>query len=372
VTARGPTYDYGPANYFQITKEPSDLAEATAQVFLGVRLQCAKCHHHPFEKYSQEDYYGFAAFFSRVGTKFDTDFGVQSQVPVVYIRSSGQVTHPRTGRIMLPTPLEGGKPVEFKEDPRVPLADWLTSTKNDLFARNVVNRYFGYLLGRGLVEPIDDMRATNPPSNVPLMDALTREFQTSGYDLKRLIRTIMTSRLYQLDSQPTEQNYTDTKFYSYYRVKRLSAEALLDAVNEATSSPTKFSGLPLGTRAIELPDANYTDQFLVTFGKPKRASVCECERSSEENLSQALHTLNGDILATKIGNPQGRVATLMARKAPHNQIVNELYLAALCRPASAAEITASKKFLSESPSPQECYQDLLWALLNSKQFLFVR
>ena len=372
VTARGPTYDNGPANYYQITREPSELAEATAQVFLGVRLQCARCHHHPFEKYSQEDYYGFAAFFARVGTKFDSDFGVQEQEPVVYVRSTGQVTHPRTGRIMHPTPLEGAKAVAFTDDPRVPLADWLTSPRNELFSRNIVNRYVGYLLGRGLVEPIDDLRATNPPTNVPLMTALAADFRENGYDLKRLIRTIMTSRLYQLDSQPTNQNRSDTKFYSYYRVKRLSAEALLDAVNEATSSPTKFPGLPLGTRAIELPDSNYIDQFLVTFGKPRRASVCECERSAEENLTQALHTLNGEILAMKIGDPRGRIARLLAAKTTHEGIVKELYLATLSRPATDAELTASRKFLAESPSPQEYFQDLLWALLNSKQFLFVR
>ena len=182
----------------------------------------------------------------------------------------------------------------------------------------------------------------------------------------------MTSRLYQLDSQPTQQNHNDTKFYSSFRVKRLSAEALLDAVNEVTGSPTKFPGLPLGTRAIELPDSNYADQFLVTFGKPRRASVCECERSAEENLSQALHTLNGDILSTKIGNPQGRIGQLLKAKSPHEQIVSELYLATLCRPPSPAEVEASRRFLQGSPSPQECYQDLLWALVNSKHFLFVR
>jgi hypothetical protein len=372
VTAKGGTFDNGPANYYQITKEPTELAEATAQVFLGVRLQCARCHHHPFEKYSQEDYYSFAAFFSRVGTKFDSDFSIQVREPVIFVRSSGQVLHPRTGRAMPPTPLEGGKPAEFTEDPRVPLAEWLTSPRNELFARNVVNRYCGYLLGRGLVEPIDDLRATNPPSNVALMEALARDFREHGYDLKRLMRTIMTSRLYQLDSQPTQQNHNDTKFYSSFRVKRLSAEALLDAVNEVTGSPTKFPGLPLGTRAIELPDSNYADQFLVTFGKPRRASVCECERSAEENLSQALHTLNGDILSTKIGNPQGRIGQLLKAKSPHEQIVSELYLATLCRPPSPAEVEASRRFLQGSPSPQECYQDLLWALVNSKHFLFVR
>ena len=371
VTAKGSIYSNGPANYFRIANNPADLAESTAQLFLGVRLQCAKCHHHPFEKYSQEDYYGFAAFFSRVGNKNSQEFGLFGRETVVTVRSNGEVSHPRTGQRMQPTPLDG-EPVDDPLDRRIPLANWLTSKNNELFARNVVNRYMGYLLGRGLVEPIDDMRATNPPSNPALMDALAKEFIDSGYNLKLLMRTIMQSRLYQLDSQPTEQNFADSRFYSYYRVKRLSAEPLLDAIDTVTGTQTKFRNLPLGTRAIELPDAEYPDYFLNTFGKPKRASVCECERSPDENLAQALHTLNGDIIATKIGDPKGRVAKLLAEKKSHEEIVSELYLVTVSRPPSEAELEATRRFLAESPTPKECYEDLLWALINSKQFLFIR
>jgi hypothetical protein len=204
------------------------------------------------------------------------------------------------------------------------------------------------------------------------MDALAAEFRTSGFNVKQLLRAIMNSRLYQLDSQPTPANASDNRFYSHYKVKRLSAETLLDAIDYATGSPTKFPNLPLGTRAVELPDSNYQNYFLVTFGKPKRVSVCECERIPDENLAQALHTLNGDILAAKLAEANGRVAKLIAAKKPHDEIVTTLYLATVTRRPSPAELDASRKFLAESPSPQECYQDLLWALVNSKQFVFVR
>ena len=371
VTAKGSIFSNGPANYYRIANNPPDLAESTAQLFLGTRLQCAKCHHHPFEKYSQADYYGFAAFFSRVSTKGSSEFGNFGGETVVLVRSGGEVGHPRTGQIMKPTPLDG-EPVDDPLDRRIPLAKWLTSPENEMFARNVVNRYMGYLLGRGLVEPIDDMRSTNPPTNVALMQALARDFRSSGFNVKHLMRTIMNSRLYQLDSQPTEQNAGDNRFYSHFKVKRISAEPLLDAIDYATGSITKFPNLPLGTHATELPDANYQNPFLVTFGKPKRASVCECERTPDENLAQALHTLNGDVLATKIADGKGRIATLLAAKKPHDEIVTEIYLATVSRRPSPAEVEASHKFLAASPSPQEYYQDLIWALINSKQFLFVR
>lgn len=371
VTAKGSIYRNGPANYYRVANNPLDLAETTAQLFLGVRLTCAKCHHHPFEKYSQDDYYSFAAFFSRVGTKASREFGLFGREQVVMVRSGGDVRHPRTGQLMKPTPLEG-QPMDDPLDRRIPLATWLTSKENRFFSRNIVNRYMAYLLGRGLVEPIDDLRATNPPSNPPLMDALADDFVASGFNVKRLIRTIMTSRLYQLDSQPTKANASDSRFFSHYRVKRIAAEPLLDAIDYATGVPTKFKNMPLGTRAIELPDSNYPDYFLTTFGKPRRASVCECERVADENLSQALHTLNGDILATKISASAGRVRKLLIAKKPPEQIEAELYLATLSRRPTRQELAACARLLKSSPNAQTFYEDLLWSLINSKQFLFVR
>jgi hypothetical protein len=371
ITAKGSIYRHGPANFFRLNNAPPELTEAVSQTLLGIRMECAKCHHHPFEKYSQDDYYGLAAFFARVGTKGSQEFGLFGQEQVVMVRDSGEVSHPRTGKRMEPKPLDG-EPVTHELDRRIPLAAWMTTADNPFFARNIVNRYVGYLLGRGLVEPIDDLRSTNPPSNPALMDALVKQFVESKFNVKQLMRAIMTSRLYQLDSQPTPASALDSKFYSRYYVKRLKAEPLADAIDRVTGTQTKYRSLPLGTRAIELPDAEYPDYFLNTFAKPRRASVCECERSPDENLSQALHTLNGDILAGKIADAGGTVATLVKEGKSHDQIVRHLYLLALCRPPSEAELAGSVVFLDESPSAVECYQDLLWALVNSKQFLFVR
>ena len=370
VTAKGSVYSSGPANYFRIFNNTTVLTEATAQLFLGVRLECAKCHHHPFEKYGQDDYYGFAAFFSRVGTKRSEEFGLFGSESVVIVKTSGEVSNPKTGKRMSPTPLEG-ESTDHPLDRRIALAEWLSSPDNDYFAKSIVNRYVSYLLGRGLVDPVDDLRSTNPPTNPQLMNALAQHFIDSGFNLKQLIRAIMVSRLYQLSSTPTEQNASDHRFYSHYMVKRLAAEPLLDAIDQVTESATKFKNLPPGTRAIELPDAEYPNYFLNTFAKPKRASVCECERTPDQNLSQALHIVNGDILTDKLADANGRVARLLKEKKSHEETVTELYQAALCRMPSDAEVALSSEFLKEAPTPQEGYEDLLWSLIVSKQFLFV-
>ena len=370
VTAKGSIYSNGPANYFRINRDSSALTESTAQLFLGVRLECAKCHHHPFEKYSQQDYYQLAAFFSRVASKNSEEFGIFGRETVVMVRSSGEVSHPRTRKRMEPTPL-GGEPMEDPLDRRLPLADWLTAPDNRLFSESIVNRYMGYLMGRGLVEPIDDMRSTNPPSNPEMLAALADQFIESGFDLKQLMYTIMTSELYQRSHEPTEQNVADRRFYSHYYVKRIAAEPLLDALDYATGAQTKFKSLPLGTRAIELPDAEYPNYFLTTFAKPRRASVCECERSPDENLAQALHTLNGSTVATKLTDANGRIQRLLKEKKPHEEIVDEIYLAALSRPPTADELKFVGELKKQFESPQLLYEDLLWALINSKHFVFV-
>ncbi|MCB9923126.1 MAG: DUF1553 domain-containing protein [Planctomycetaceae bacterium] len=371
VTGTGSIYSNGPANYFRINSSSTDLTESTSQLFLGIRLECAKCHHHPFENISQSDYYGFAAFFARVGTKNSEEFGLFGREQVVVVRESGEVRHPKTGKNLTPTPL-GAEPVDHPLDRRIALADWLTSPNNEYFARSVVNRYMYYLLGRGLVDPVDDLRSTNPPTNEALMSALASQLAENDFDLKQLIRSIVSSRLYQLDSVPSAENAADNRFYSHFKVKRLPAEALLDAIDQVTAVQTKFKSLPLGTRAIELPDAEYPNYFLNTFAKPRRASVCECERSPDESLSQALHTLNGDTLAGKIADKNGRLLTLINNKAEHEAIVKQLYAATLSRFPTEQELAASREYLADYASPQECYEDLLWALMNSKQFLFVQ
>lgn len=374
LSAKGNPLAVGPANYFLTARNPTEMGESTAQLLLGVRLACAQCHHHPFEKYGQADYYGFAAFFQRVGSKYLQPQGVLSGESIVIVKMTGEMNAPRIG-VVKPTPIDG-EPVDHPIDRRIALAEWLTAPGHDQFARNIANRYMGYLLGRGIVHPVDDVRATNPASNPQLLDALAKDFRANKFDLKQLLRTIMNSRLYQLESQPTAENLSDDRFYSHYPVKRLAAEPLLDAVNYATGMQTRFinpqlgSAVPLGTRAIELPDATYSDPFLNAFGKPKRATVCECERTPDENLSQALHTLNGEVVAAKIADPKGRIARLVSEKHSHEQIVQELYLTTLSRRPTPAELQASREFLLEIGDPAECYQDLLWALLNSKSFLF--
>ncbi len=371
ITAQGSLFSNGPANYYRIFRRPEDLAENTIQIFLGVRLQCARCHHHPFEAYSQADYYGLAAFFTRVGLKTSYDFGALGGEQVLLVRDSGEIRHPRTRQIMKPTPL-GGKPIDTSglRDRRVALAQWLTSPDNKLFARNVANRIWSYFMGSGLVEPVDDMRATNPASNPQLLDALADYFVQSGYDLRKLMRVIMTSRVYQLSCRPHPDFVSDRRFYTHYNVKRLPAEVLLDAIDFACGTQERFPGVPLGTRAIELPDPNYSSYFLDTLGRPKRTSTCECERTADPNLAQVLHLLNGDLVNRKVADGSGRVARLLKAKKPVPEIVEELYLVTLSRYPTEEERAACQKLIDTAASPREGLQDVLWALLNTREFLF--
>ena len=371
ITAQGSVFESGPANYYKVTSKPDELAESTVQNFLGIRLQCAKCHHHPFEVYSQADYFGLAAFFTRVATKSSSDFGALGQDTVVLVKRTGSIRHPRTRQTMKPTPL-GGEAIDEStvRDLRRPLAEWLTSPDNKLFARNIVNRFWGYLMGSGLVEPIDDMRATNPPSNPELLDALADDFVKNEFDLRKLMHAIMTSSVYQLSSRPRPENASDTRFYTQYNVRRVPAEVLLDAVDFACGTQEKFSGIPAGTRAIELPDPNFTSYFLDTLGRPKRVITCECERTVQPNLAQVLHIANGDLLQGKISNKNGRVANLLANKKTDDEIIANLYLATFSRPPTDDELTSCKQVIADAPNQKEGVEDVLWALCNSREFLF--
>jgi hypothetical protein len=370
VTAQGSIYTVGPANYFRVATTPDDLAETTAQVFMGVRLQCAKCHHHPFEAYGQDDYYGLAAYFARIRTKGSQEFGQFGREQVIYVTSTGEVRQPRSGQVMKPRPL-GDAPADDPVDRRRALARWLSGARNPWLARNVVNRYWGYLMGKGLVNPIDDLRETNPPSNPELLDALAGEFVASGFDLKALLRLIMNSRVYQLSALPTPDNRLDDTFFTHYRVKRLTAEQLLDAINAATGTTEKFKGQPLGVRAISLPDTSYPSYFLDTFGRPLRVQACECERSPEPNLGQALHLMNGDLINRKVSDPAGRLARLLKDpKLTDESLVRTLYLVTFNRPPTEAEAVAAGALIADGPSRFLGAQDLFWGLLNSKEFLF--
>ncbi len=371
ITAQGSIFANGPANYFKIASKPEDLAETTVQVFLGVRLQCARCHHHPFESYSQADYYGLAAFFTRVRTKGSQDFGALGRDTVVMVKNSGSIKHPRTGKRMQPTPLLG-EPVSLEgvRDFRRPLAEWLTAADNRLFARNIVNRFWGYFMGSGLVEPIDDMRQTNPASVPALLDALADDFVESGFNLKHLMRTIMTSRTYQLSSVPRPENMALGRLYLHYNVRRLPAEVLLDAIDSACGTQERFRGVPLGTRAIELPDNNFASYFLDTLGRPLRTIACECERTSQPNLAQVLHLANGDLIQKKLSDKAGRIARLIKEKADDPTVIRELYLATFSRPPTDEETSLARSVVAGAEDRQQALEDLLWALLNSREFLF--
>ncbi|MAC51031.1 MAG: S-layer related protein (Precursor) [Gimesia sp.] len=371
ITAQGSIYENGPANYFKIASKPEDLAEATSQIFLGVRLQCAKCHHHPFEVYSQKDYYSLAAFFTRVGNKGSVDFGALGADTVVKVKSSGSIRHPRTKKTMEPTPLMG-EPIDTTSyrDFRRPLARWITSPENRLFSKNMVNRFWSYYMGTGFIEPIDDMRETNPASNPELLNALADHFVDSGYNLKELMRVIMNSRTYQLSSEPLPQNVANTRFYTHYNVKRLPAEVMLDALDDLTGAQERFRGVPQGTRAIELPDPNYSSYFLDTLGRPKRVITCECERASQPNLAQVLQVANGTLINTKLATKNGRIESLLKAKAPDHEVFTEMYLAAFSRYPTKQELANCDQIVKTSKDKREGYQDVMWAISNSREFLF--
>jgi hypothetical protein len=370
LTAQGNLYTSGPVAFYFVDRTPEDLAETTAQVFLGVRLQCAKCHHHPFEVWSQDDYYGLAAFFARVQRKDNKDDGGFGGAQAVRLGESGQVVFPGTNRVVPPRVLGQAVPVTDAGDPRPALAEWLTRKDNPYFARNVVNRYWGYLFGRGLVEPIDDLRATNPASHPALLDALARDFADNGYDLKRLLRTLCRSQTYQRAAELAPQRDVEGMFFTHHRPRRLPAEVLLDAINQAAGTDEAFAGMPAGTRAIALPDPAVDSSFLTTFGRPRRTSTCECERGSRPDLGQALHLANSEKLHQKVTSPQGRVARLLVAKRADAEIIEELYLATLSRLPTAEERARVHKLLASASSRQEGLEDLLWALLNTAEFSF--
>jgi hypothetical protein len=371
ITAEGSTFTEGPANFYRTANGATDWSETVSQVFLGVRVQCAKCHHHPFEKWSQDDYYGMAAFFSRLGTKTSQEFGLFGRETVVFLRPTGEVSHPRKGGVVKPHPFDGAE-TDDRFDRRRKLAEWLTTKDNPFFARNLANRFWGYLMGRGLVEPLDDMRATNPASNPELLDALAKDFAEHKFELKQLLKTIVSSRAYQLSSAATTGNAADAPnvHYTRYTVKRLTAEQLADALDTATGTVEKYPGLPLGTRAIQLPDTKVRSFLLDVFGRPPRQITCECERTAQPNIAQAMHLLNGDFLNRKLAAPTGRIDTLLKAKKPLPEMVDELYLVTVSRSPRSEEVTKAQEWIGMAATPREGLQDLLWALLNSREFLF--
>lgn len=376
LTSRGSSHSSPPANFYRIAREPTNLAETTAQLFFGVRMQCAKCHNHPFERWTQDDYYSLAAFFVRVKQKRDPATGVAkpneaATSEVIFMDRAGEVTQPRTGKVMPPRFLGGELPKERPgQDRRELFVDWLTRADNAFFAKSVVNRIWYHLLGKGIVDPVDDFRDSNPSANDELLEALAKDFIASKFNVKHLIRTIMNSRTYQVSAQPTESNKDDAKYFSHAVTKLLTAEQLLDALCDVTTVPEKFAGLPNGTRAIQLPDGEVNHPFLKTFGQPARELACECERESDSNLAQALQLINGPTINEKIRNPNNRLGALLTAKKADIEILTELYLATVAREPLPSESAAALGHVNKQTDKRKAWEDVLWALLNTREFLF--
>jgi hypothetical protein len=369
MTASGSTLENPPANYYRIAREPRELMENMTQVFVGTRFVCAQCHDHPFEKWTQTQYYQLSAFFGGVGRKG----GRKGEEEVIYdMRSPAAVIHVGTGQpapATFPFPVEGAD--LSSEVPRVKLARWLTAKDNPYFAKSLVNRYWSYLNGKGIIDPVDDIRLSNPATNPELLDALTADFIAHGFDLKHLLRTITSSHTYQRTFATSHWNEDDDVNYSHATPRRLAAEQLFDAIMTATGAPTNLPGVPGGFHASQLPDSAASVAFLDMFGRAPRESPCECERSSEVSLAQTLTLINGPTISEAIVHPQGLISRLIAAKAEPRQMVDEIYLSVFNRMPSDAERQQGEKYLAENGISNGS-QDLMWALINSPSFLFNR
>ncbi len=366
LTARGGTLENGASNFYQLHQDPLDLAETTTVAFLGMSINCARCHNHPLEKWTNDQYYAFANLFARVRTKN----GERQQV--VFDAEDGDLIQPLRGVPQQPTPLDGVPLAAGETTRREYLAEWITSDQNPAFARAVVNRVWANYFGRGLVESVDDMRLTNPASNEALLTELAGYLVDHGYDLRSLMRLILQSATYQRSSQTLAENAADDRFYSRYYPRRLMAEVLLDAVSQVTGAPTEFPGYPAGWRALQLPDSNVNSYFLKTFGRPERVITCECERTAEPSMVQVLHLSNGDVLNQKLARNGNRIDALMAAGSDPGQWVDQLFLTALSRKPTETERAQLLPLLTEPPEAERraALEDLFWSVLSSKEFLF--
>ncbi|PAW83811.1 MAG: hypothetical protein B9S33_13005 [Pedosphaera sp. Tous-C6FEB] len=390
IASRGSTYSNPEANFYRANRTPVIRAEAAAQVFLGTRLQCAQCHNHPFDRWTQDDYYDWAALFARVDYKIienkrrDTNdkhefIGEQ----IVYLARKGSVTNPRTEKAAEPRFLGVAKPDFEKQDELEALATWMTAPANPLFARAQVNRIWFHLMGRGIVDPIDDFRATNPASHPALLDALTKEFVQSGFSLRHVIRAIVNSRAYQTASEPNDTNAADELNYARAPLRRLTAEQMFDTLHQVAGVSAEFKGFPTGTRAAELPGARIEgrrgkrtqmspDVFLTMFGKPPRLLTCECERSPDTSLGQAFFMLSGPAVNELLTRSDNRVGALLDSGKPNRAVVEELYWTALTRPPSATELTKTVAHIERAKDRRAGVEDVLWGLVNAKEFVLRR
>lgn len=382
LAATGTVIGNPPVAWYKRVKEPKQQLEDVAQLFLGVRMQCAQCHHHPFERWSQDDYYSLAAFFSQVGRKPSSTRGEDL---IFHKRGIAMANNMKTGVPLKPAALGDTIPdIAADADPRLRLADWMRSKDNPFFAKALVNRYWKHFFQRGLIEPEDDIRDTNPPTNPALLNALEKHFVTSGFDLKDLVRVITQSHAYQLSEVPNEHNLADRQNYSRYYPRRLQAEVLLDAIDQLAGTQTDFTNLPPGTRAVALPDNSYNQSspFLRVFGRPEGESVCECERVQSSSLAQSLHLINAPDIKAKLASPSGRAERLAKEAKPIEAKVRELYLTAFSREPRSSELKTATDYFNEPSvgadgkpvdaqrAARENFQDLIWALINTKEFLF--
>ena len=375
LTARGGVTEDPTSAFFAVSNDTHDTIQRATQVFCGVRMLCARCHPHPFENWTQGDYYGLFSFFNQVTTKADARLpGVRNSKRLLVNFDAGNTQNPRTGKPQPPRFLGGGEPkLEAKVDRRIAYAKWLTTRENPHFAKSLTNRFWSYFFHRGIIDPVDDLRTTNPPINAALLDALTQDFVDSGFDMRHLMRRIVTSDTYQRSSVANESNQHDDMNFSRSVPRRLSAETLLDALVQATGVAENFGGAPAGFTAKQLPDANVTSEFLALFGKPQRMEACECERDDGSNMLQALHFINGKSILSRVAAGNGRVALLLRDKPDDHRLVTELYLWSICRNPTQRETAIGKAFLaSYEPAKRiEAAQDLFWALLNSRDFMMV-
>ncbi len=374
LTARGGITEDPAAVYFAISKDTNDTVERVTQVFCGVRMLCARCHTHPLENWTQADYYGLASFFSQVSPRQDPRFPAAPNTKFVALNlAAGSVTHPRTGKAQPPKFLGAEEPtLAVGKDRREVYAAWLTSPKNPFFARGLVNRYWSYFFHRGIIDPVDDIRSTNPPINPALLEALTQDFIAHKFDVRHLMKLIVSSATYQRSSVPNASNAHDEQNFARAMPRRIPAEALLDSLVQATGVPENIGGAPGGFRAAQLPDAIIDSPFLKLFGKPQRMDGCECERDNGSNMLQALNFINGKSILGRVKNPSARPAQLGRQKLSDEQVVSELYLWSLARYPDAREMKVSLEFVkSYGMDRAAALEDLMWALLNSKDFLLV-
>lgn len=363
--ANGGTFKNPATNFYQQTTDQLVLTESVAQVFMGMRIQCAQCHNHPFDRWTQDDYYGFSAFFSQIGRKGTDDY----RETVVFNSQGGDTRHPVGGRVMPPKFLGDEAPNTVGKDRRVILAEWLASPRNPFFAKSFVNRVWAHFYGLGIVEPVDDFRVSNPASNPELLDELAKRFTESNYDLRKIVREICNSRTYQRSTQRNDSNLTDEKNFAHANLRRIQAESLLDTISVVTDTKDKFNGLPTGSRAVQIADGGYSTYFLTTFGRATRETPCSCEVKMEPTLSQALHLLNGDTVNQKI-KTGGVIEKLMKDKPKLEDRISDLYIRCFARRPTPEEVAKVTKALAIEPDPKKAMEDLFWALLNSREFLF--